>query len=101
MNTDRRYHESAVRTLRALAKRGVRLDVQAGQIHYEIPRDLPADDVLEQIRFVKPHLLELLDDPETYRRAAPADQCEQCREMEAQGVSVLRCSDCDVRIEAE
>lgn len=37
-------------------------------------------------------------EPITWRRATPAEQCGECRELEARGVRVARCSTCDVRV---
>ena len=93
--SDRRYHETAVRTLRHLTSKGVQLDVRAGRLHYRIPRSQPVEDVLAEIRSVKDHLVELLAEPETYRKATPAEQCARCRGLEARGVSVLLCFVCD------
>lgn len=40
-------------------------------------------------------------DPVVYREALPHEQCDRCRELASQGVAVLACSECDVRLEVE
>ena len=91
-------YRAADRTLRSLGAAGVRLEVEDGQVLYEIPQRLQVDDVLEQIRSIKPYLIQLWDTPVSYRRALGEERCARCRELEARGVAVIGCGTCDVRL---
>lgn len=37
-------------------------------------------------------------DPIVYRKAAPAEQCADCRALQSKGVGVLACGTCDQRL---
>ena len=97
MTLDPEYR-AADRTLRSLDAAGVRLEVEDGQVLYEIPPRLHVDEVLEQIRSIKPYLIQLFDSPVSYRRALVEERCARCRELELQGVAVIGCGTCDVRL---
>lgn len=90
-----------VKVLREFDRLGVRIDVRSGRVHYDAPKGVMTPERVERLRSVKDHLIELLDGPPTHRRAIPAERCHRCRELEAQGVRVLACSECDVEYEAE
>lgn len=88
-----------VDVLREFDALGVRLDVRGDRIRYDAPEGVMTPERKARLLGVKPHILELIGEPPTYRRA-PRDQwCGRCIELEARGVAVLGCSECDVRIE--
>jgi hypothetical protein len=89
---------NAAEVLRELENLGVRLDVTGEKVHYDAPAGVMTPERLEQLRAVKPHLVELLGEPVGYRRAPRRRWCARCRELEAQGVRVLACHTCDVRL---
>lgn len=90
---------TAPQFLRELAGLGVRMGVVGDRLKVRAARGVLTEEVKAQLLELKPHLLELLAEPRAYRRA-PRDQwCGRCIELEARGVAVLGCSECDVRIE--
>ena len=85
--------------LRELNDLGVRLDVKGEKVHYDAPVGVMTSERLDQLRALKPHLVGLLVEPVTHRKATPAEQCARCRGLEARGVRVLACAKCDVRLD--
>lgn len=81
--------------LRELSAKGVELDVRDGKLHYRIPRSLPAEEVLEQLRAVKDHLISLLGEAAYWQRAPRERWCGACQEAAERGETVLLCSLCD------
>ena len=71
---------TAPETIRQLTEKGIRLEIQGDQIHVKAPKGVLTDEVRVQIRSIKRRLIE---------------QCDRCRNLEARGVSVLQCRDCD------
>jgi len=89
---------NAVRVLRELHGLGVRLDVRGEKVHYDAPAGVMTSERLEQLRTVKPHLVELLAEPITHQRAPRKQWCDRCRRLESQGIRVLACSVCDRKV---
>lgn len=90
---------TAPEVLRELDSLGVRLDIRGDKVHYVAPKGVMTPERKERLREIKPHLLALLGEPPAYRRAPRGQWCGRCIELEARGVAVLGCSECDVRIE--
>lgn len=100
MSSDSDYQREALRALRKLEDLGVRVDVVEGQVAYEAPRELAPEAYIDQVRFVKRHVLETTKGwPAVYLRAPREQWCPSCRDLEARGVAVLHCSDCDLLME--
>jgi len=89
---------NAGKILRELNDLGVRLDIKGKKVHYDAPLGVMTPERLDQLRAVKPHLVEWQAEPITHRKAAPDRQCTRCRALEARGVRVLLCGKCDIRL---
>ena len=70
---------TAPEILCGLTAKGVHVDVIGDRLHVRAPKGVLTEDVVAQLREVKPHLLELLGEPPAYQKAKPHEQCERCQ----------------------
>ena len=86
---------SPVDILREFDQLGIRLAVRGSKVHYDAPVGIMTADRLDLLRAVKPHLLQLLEGSVTHGKAAPDRHCARCRDLEARGIPIMRCNECD------
>lgn len=94
---------TAIEILSRLAGLHVGLSVSNGQIRARMTRPgLPIPEEARQlIAEVKPHVVQLLQEPAKYKRPGLPGRCRWCREWEQAGRHrrpVLACSECDEEV---